>query len=66
MTAELTKMVTSDDSVTYANTPATGVPTITGTVQVGEELTANIDNIADVDGLRSARGASCISGRLLV
>ena len=45
------EMVTSDDSVTYANTPATGVPTITGTVQVGEALTADIDNIADVDGL---------------
>ena len=38
-------------SVTYENTAATGVPTITGTAQVGEELTAHIDNIADADGL---------------
>ena len=42
--------------VTYANKDPTGVPTITGTVQVGEELTANIDNIADVDGLSDPPG----------
>ena len=33
------------------NTPATGVPTISGTVQVGETLTASTSGIADVDGL---------------
>ena len=33
------------------NNPATGAPTITGTVQVGETLTANTSGIADEDGL---------------
>ena len=33
------------------NTPATGAPTISGTVQVGEELTADTSGIADADGL---------------
>ena len=34
-----------------SNTPATGSPTITGTAQVGETLTADITGIADADGL---------------
>ena len=33
------------------NSPATGVPTIAGTAQVGETLTANTSGIADDDGL---------------
>ena len=33
------------------NAPATGAPTITGTAQVGETLTADTSNIADEDGL---------------
>ena len=33
------------------NSPATGEPTITGTVQVGETLTADTSGIADADGL---------------
>ena len=33
------------------NTTATGAPTISGTVQVGETLTAGISGIADEDGL---------------
>ena len=33
------------------NTPATGAPTISGTVQVGETLTADTSGIADADGL---------------
>ena len=33
------------------NSPATGAPTISGTVQVGETLTANTSGIADADGL---------------
>ncbi len=33
------------------NTSATGVPTISGTVQVGETLTADITGIHDADGL---------------
>ena len=34
-----------------ANTVATGAPTISGTVEVGQTLTAAIGNIADIDGL---------------
>ena len=34
-----------------ANTPATGAPTIAGTAQVGETLTASTANIADADGM---------------
>ena len=33
------------------NSPATGAPTITGTAQVGEALTADTSAIADADGL---------------
>ena len=36
------------------NTPATGAPTINGTVQVGETLTADTSGIADADGLTNA------------
>ena len=36
------------------NTPATGLPTITGTAQVGDTLTAVTTGIADADGLDSA------------
>ena len=35
------------------NTPATGVPTISGTAQVGETLAADTSGIADEDGLDS-------------
>ena len=34
-----------------SNNPATGLPTISGTAQVGETLTADITGIADADGL---------------
>ena len=37
-----------------SNSPATGVPTITGTAQVGETLTADTTGIADADGLVNA------------
>ena len=37
--------------VSHENTPATGAPTIAGTAQVGETLTADISGIADADGL---------------
>ena len=37
-----------------ANSPATGLPAITGTVQVGETLTADTSGIADADGLTNA------------
>ena len=36
------------------NRPATGSPTITGTAEVGEALTANTSGISDADGLASA------------
>ena len=36
-----------------ANSPATGAPTISGTAQVGETLTADISGISDEDGLSS-------------
>ena len=38
-------------AVTTPNSPATGAPTISGTAQVGETLTANTSGIADADGL---------------
>ena len=37
-----------------SNTPATGDPTINGTAQVGETLTADTSDIADADGLSGA------------
>ena len=37
-----------------ANSPATGAPTISGTAQVGETLTADTSGIADDDGLDNA------------
>ena len=36
------------------NTPAAGAPTISGTPQVGEELTASASGISDADGLDDA------------
>ena len=36
------------------NTPATGAPTVTGTAQVGETLTADTSGIEDADGLTNA------------
>ena len=45
---------TATATVAAANTPATGAPTITGTSQVGETLTANTSGIADSDGLSNA------------
>ena len=52
----------NDESLTSAatdavaakpNSPATGAPTISGTAQVGETLTADTSGIADADGLTS-------------
>ena len=37
-----------------ANTPATGAPTISGTAQVGETLTADTSGIDDADGISIA------------
>ena len=41
-------------TVAAANSPAAGTPSISGTAQVGETLTADITNIADADGLGNA------------
>ena len=38
-------------TVTKAKSPATGAPTISGTAQVGQKLTASTDDIIDADGL---------------
>ncbi len=46
----VTLSVTGPES-SYENTPATGAPTIVGTVQVGETLTAETSGIADANGL---------------
>ena len=49
---------TATDAVAAAstpNTPATGAPTISGTAQVGETLTANPSSIADENGLDSVQ-----------
>ena len=37
----------------YLNNPATGLPTISGTAQVGETLTADTSGIVDEDGLEN-------------
>ena len=44
----------SEDADTPDNSPATGAPTISGTAQVGETLTADTSGIADADGLANA------------
>ena len=44
------------------NTPATGAPTISGTLHVGRTQTASPGTMADADGLTSAR-ATATSGR---
>ena len=41
-------------NVTAVNDPATGTPTISGTAQVGQMLTASTGDIADPDGVPSA------------
>ena len=43
-----------EDTAASLNTPATGLPNITGTAQVEETLTADINGIADNDGLDDA------------
>ena len=45
----------SEDADTPDNSPATGPPTISGTSQVGETLTANTSGIADADGLSNVQ-----------
>ena len=45
----------SEDADTSDNSPATGAPTISGTAQVRETLTADITGIADADGLSNVQ-----------
>ena len=45
----------TDAVVARSNSPATGAPTITGTAQVGETLTANTTGVADADGLSNVQ-----------
>ena len=52
LTSEATDAVAA---APQSNSPATGEPTITGTVQVGETLTANTSGVADVDGLSNVQ-----------
>ena len=48
------RMRVNGDAATSTNSPATGAPTITGTQEVGELLTADISNIGDSDGIDDA------------
>ena len=55
--ADNTTTTTNTYTVTVtraSNTPATGAPTISGTGQVGQALTANTSGIEDADGLDNA------------
>ena len=54
LTSAATELVSFAVQQQIVNTPATGHPTISGTVQVGETLTADTSSIADADGLTSA------------
>ena len=47
LTSEATEAVTTNPN----NSPATGAPTISGTAQVDETLTADVSGITDADGL---------------
>ena len=58
-----------DDDPAVTNTVATGAPTISGTAQVNETLTASVSDISDADGLDNAsfayqwiRGSADIEG----
>ena len=50
-TLEVSFTVTDSSSEIVQNSPATGAPTISGTAQVDETLTAATSGIADADGL---------------
>ena len=45
----------SEDADTSDNSAATGAPTISGTAQVGETLTANTSGVVDADGLSNVQ-----------
>ena len=52
LTSAATATVEAEDAA--PNSPATGLPAISGTAQVGETLTADTSGIADADGLSGA------------
>ncbi len=54
LTSEATETVNFAVQPQIANSPATGTPTISGTAQVGETLTADTSGAADEDGLDNA------------
>ena len=54
LTSAATEPVSHAVQQQTANSPATGQPTISGTAQVGERLTADTSGIADADGLTNA------------
>ena len=54
LTSTATETVSFAVQPQVANRPATGAPTISGTVQVGETLTADTSGIEDADGLDNA------------
>ena len=54
LTSTATETVSFAVQQQIANSPATGAPTISGTAQVGEALTADTSGIADTDGLVNA------------
>ena len=47
-------LIIPDAEVIVSNTTATGEPTITGTIRVGETLTADTTDLSDSDGLNNA------------
>ena len=51
LTSDATEAVGPAVQQQQANNPASGAPTITGTAQVGQTLTADTSGIADADGL---------------
>ena len=53
---ETEETLTSEATATV-NTPATGLPVVDGTVEVGETLTASKEGIADADGLEGVEFA---------
>ena len=54
LTSAATGVVSPVVQQQIANNPATGAPTINGTAQVGDTLTADTTGIADADGLSGA------------
>ena len=51
LTSTATNTVTYQIELQISNSPATGAPSVTGTAQVGDTLTADTSSISDDDGL---------------